>query len=413
MPSETIGEKWDEGKGAPGSSTLNAQRSTLDPQRPTPNAQRLLFDAAVVGAGVIGLAHAYHLARSGRRVVVFERSPRAVGASIRNFGMVWPIGQPAGEAHETALRSRAIWQEVLTAAGIWHENVGSLHLAYHDDEAQVLEEFAGAGEANGYPCELLTPERVGELTGAIKLEGLHVALFSPTETCVDPRETIASLPGYLERAYGVRFEFGTAVTEVDTGRLVAGDREWSAKQIFLCTGDDLATLYPQLLQEAGLIRCKLQMMRSEPYADWRLGPMPAAGLTLTHYRCFAECPTLPAVKARIAAEMPDYVRYGIHVMASQNGRGELTLGDSHEYDDRIEPFDKSEIDELILSYLAGFLQAPDLRIASRWQGIYVKHPTEPYIVRRPAPGITLVTALGGAGMTLSFGLAERVVRETE
>jgi len=98
-------------------------------------------------------------------------------------------------------------------------------------------------------------------------------------------------------------------------------------------------------------------------------------------------------------------------MVSQNGLGELTLGDSHEYSDEIAPFDKREIDELVLRYLNMFFNAPELRIASRWNGVYVKHPTEPYFIARPATGVTVVTGVGGAGMTLSFGLAEKIVKE--
>jgi glycine/D-amino acid oxidase-like deaminating enzyme len=143
-----------------------------------------------------------------------------------------------------------------------------------------------------------------------------------------------------------------------------------------------------------------------------MGPMLAAGLTLRHYKSFAACPSLPALQERFARDMPLYDRYGIHVMAAQNGKGEVILGDSHEYGEAITPFDTQQIEELILSYLSTFLEVPGLEIAARWHGTYVKHPTEPYFVARPAPGVTVITGVGGAGMTLSFGLAEQVVNET-
>src|SRR5215468_2890126 len=94
-------------------------------------------DVAVVGAGIVGLAHAYIAARSGKTVVVFERGPAATGASIRNFGMIWPIGQPAGHLHELALQSREIWLEVLRDARCPSLPTGSLHVTYREDEAAV------------------------------------------------------------------------------------------------------------------------------------------------------------------------------------------------------------------------------------------------------------------------------------
>jgi FAD dependent oxidoreductase TIGR03364 len=373
---------------------------------------RARVDDAVVGAGVLGLAHAFHLARRGRRVAVFERNPKAAGASVRNFGMLWPIGQPAGRMRRMATRSLEIWRQVLPAAGLWHAQTGSLHLAYREDEARVLREFVGAARADGDDCELLEPSQVAARSRAVRLEGLIAALWSPAETCVDPREVIAGLPEWLEREYGVQFLFGCAVTAFDAPRLLAGGEEWQAERLFVCAGEDSQSLFPDTLESARLVRCKLQMMRSQPYGDrWRIGPMLAAGLTLRHYAAFQQCPSLPALRQRIAEETPLYDRYGIHVMASQNGRGEIVIGDSHEYDADIEPFDKQEIDDLILEYLRTFLDAPGLRIAARWHGVYVRHPAAPYFVAHPLPEATVITGVGGAGMTLSFGLAEQVVRE--
>jgi glycine/D-amino acid oxidase-like deaminating enzyme len=54
------------------------------------------YELAVVGAGIVGLAHAYAAARLGRRVVVIDRDARANGASIRNFGFITVTGQERG-----------------------------------------------------------------------------------------------------------------------------------------------------------------------------------------------------------------------------------------------------------------------------------------------------------------------------
>jgi glycine/D-amino acid oxidase-like deaminating enzyme len=85
------------------------------------------------------------------------------------------------------------------------------------------------------------------------------------------------------------------------------------------------------------------------------------------------------------------------------------LGDSHEYDECVDIFDKPEIDELILREAQTFLRLPNFRVAERWHGVYSTHPEKPFFEAEPAERVHIVTAPGGSGMTLSFGLAERTI----
>lgn len=330
---------------------------------------------------------------------------------MRNFGLLWPIGQLPGEPRRLAMRSREIWREVLAAAGLWNSPLGSLHLAYRDDEEAVLREFAAWAAGADVECEVLGPARVRALAPGVRAEGLRAGLFSPAEICVDPREVVGKLPGYLRERYGIEFAFNHCVVDYRNPTVRAGGADWKAGHLWVCAGDEFEVLFPEEFRALGLSRCKLQMMRTEPVGgEFRLGPILASGLTLRHYRSFDVCPSQSALKARIAAERPELDRYGIHVMATQNGQGEIVIGDSHEYGDDIEPFDKAAIDDLILEQLGTFLDVPELKIAGRWHGTYARHPSQPFLTFSPAPGATAVMAANGTGMTLSFGLAERAVR---
>lgn len=370
---------------------------------------------AVIGGGIVGVAHAWQQAKRGANVTLFERGRLAAGASVRNFGMVWPVGQPNGPLHATALRSRQLWTEFLSDAKLWSDPCGSLHVATRQDELDVLGEFAHNSRELGYECQLISGEQAAEKSPALRADELKGALWSPTEMTVDPRQVIQRAPLWLHEKYGVDLQYGVRVREVSPTRLVdAHDRAWSFDRIIVASGVEIAELFPEVHREAGLGACKLQMMRTIPQPNgWRLGALIASGLTLRHYATFRVCRTLDALKKRVARETPELDEYGVHVMASQNGDGNVVLGDSHEYGDAITPFDKERIDELMLRELRRFLHLPEWTIAQRWHGVYATLPSEVQFVHQPMPGVTIVIATGGAGMTMSFGLAEKLAAAGE
>jgi len=365
------------------------------------------YDVIVIGAGIVGLALARSHAVRGRSVLVVDREDRTVGATIRNFGLVWPVGQPPGTRFERARQSAQIWNELATEAGVEIHATGSLTLAHSDLELRVLREFAAAF---GKGIEVLGPEEAGRRSPAVRTEKLAGALFSPHEHTVNPRTAPAAIARWLSDQAAVQFRFGLVATRVEPGVVTFADgTRAEADQIFVCSGPDLRTLFPRELAAAGVTVCKLQMLRTAPQpAGWKLGPALCAGLTLAHYDAFALCPSLTELKQHFAKARAEEMRWGVHVLVSQNGDGGLTLGDTHEYGATHDPFQREALDRLVLAYLDEFACIPERSIAEHWTGHYPKLAGKSELVLTPMPGVTLVNALGGAGMTMSFGLAEEI-----
>ena len=367
--------------------------------------------AIVVGAGIVGLALARALALRGHEVTVLERHQRAVGASLRNFGSVWPIGV-ADHVYERALRSRSIWLELLRAMRIWHEPCGSLHVARAGDEMAVLEAYVGRNRG-ARPCRMMSAAAALARVPALNPAGLHGGLLCEDEVLLDPREALRALPVCLAERHGVQFRWGTAVNAVDSGVAHAGRERFQAERIYICGGADFEWLYPEVCAAAPLTRCKLQMMRLTPEVPgFRLGCSLAAGLSLVHYATFAALPEVRLLRARLQREHAPLLEAGIHMLVTQNGQGELAIGDSHAYGQTLDPFDECAINEKILGYTRQVLNLPPARLTQTWHGIYAKLTdggTE--FVRSAAPGVTLVNGLGGLGMTLAFGLAEELVED--
>ncbi|MGW4794688.1 hypothetical protein ACWEPC_19995 [Nonomuraea sp. NPDC004297] len=155
-------------------------------------------------------------------------------------------------------------------------------------------------------------------------------------------------------------------------------------------------------------RCVLRMLRVADPHGRRVDPAVLSGFSLLRYGGFAACPTLPALRARLAAERPELTAIGLNLMFTQRPGGDLTVGDTPAYAETPEPFDDEALDEHVLTEAARLLGAGRLTVRQRWRGVYAT-TREPFLVAEPAPGVRVVSVTSGIGMTTALGLAPEVL----
>lgn len=365
------------------------------------------YDLVVIGAGVVGLAHAYHAVQAGLSVAVLERSTRAAGASVRNFGMLAIVAQQPGPELDSARRSLVHWQAIASQAGIAMRQAGCLFVARAPEEMSVLSECAAS---NAHAFTLMSQKDLAGVDAPLRQGQLLGGLWSPDAWKLDQREAMAKMADWLERAHGVAFHFNTAVTGISSGQVETEHGLLDATHVVLCGGDAFETLYADAFRDAGVTRCQLQMLRtaSQP-PDCRVSPFVLGGLSITRYSVFKHCPSLPDLVAWQKLHQARYLEQGIHVIACQEDDGSITIGDSHSYGNDLPPERSAKIDQLILDELAEMIALPEPAIAERWLGHYAHLPGTSELILSPEPGVTAVTITNGQGMTHALTLAERVV----
>ena len=361
------------------------------------------FDVAIVGAGIVGLAHAVEAVRRGLSVVVVERDERARGASVRNFGHGCFTVQ-ADEALRYALVARERWLELAPLAGFWVSEAGTVVVARAEDELTVLEEFAALRDGQ---VELLDRAGVAARAALDSADVLGGA-WLPLDVRVDPRAALPALTAWLE-GRGVDFRWATAALGADMGRLATSRGAIEADLVVVASGHDLDRLFPQLAERAGLERCTLHMLRVASPGDRLIEPAVLTGLSLLRYRGFAECASLAAVHDRIARERPQLLDADVNLMLTQRPDGDLTIGDTHAYARTPSPFRDEQLDELLLAETAALLGVERLAVRGRWRGVYEHAPGREFLVASPAPGVCAVAVTSGIGMTTALGLAPAVL----
>lgn len=392
-----------------------------NPTSATGNSPRQAVDVVVVGAGIIGLAHAAHAVANGLTVTIIERDHHAAGASVRNFGHCCITAQ-SGELYELAKTSRKYWLEFAEQAGFWAVESGAVVLARTDAEMAVLRELSAAREPGQVQLlspaatrERLDPVAAGLHDGGTRQSvwpGLVGGAFLRDDLRVDPRTTVAKLAEWLSRQPGVELHWNTAALgfsqSPDRVTVQTSRGALQAKQVFVCVGHDVDYLFPDLAAEHRIQRCALQMSSAAGPAGVRFTPAVLTATSMLRYPAFTDMPAAEALRSEVEAKQPELLDIGANVMFTQRPNGTIILGDSHHYHRTADPFLDETVTDALNNDISGRIGRP-LEIIERWQGIYASSDVAPILVRDIQPGVTVVSVTSGVGMTLSFGLAHRNV----
>jgi FAD dependent oxidoreductase TIGR03364 len=362
--------------------------------------------AVVIGGGILGTLHALYLRRSGLEVVQVEAEAGPVGASVRNFGLVWVSGRRAGPELAAARLARRLWEAVSAdVPGVGFRPEGSLTLALDPTERKVMEAFADLPDAAEHDTRFLEPDELRQVNPAIEGE-VAGGLWCTADAIVEPRRALGALREHLSASDGYRFVAGRRIVALQPG--VATDQvgeRWEADVIVAATGAWHDGVLGAHLRTAPIRRVRLQMLETAP-SPQHLTTSVADADSLRYYPAYevADLELLPA-PSELAA------RHHLQLLMVQREDGGLTIGDTHAYD---EPF-AFDLDEAasteLLARAERILGRPLPPVARRWEGIYSQctDPDRLWYRQEVEPGVWVVTGPGGRGMTCSPTIATETV----
>jgi FAD dependent oxidoreductase TIGR03364 len=361
-------------------------------------------DVLVVGAGIVGLAHATAALARGLTVTIIDRDARAVGASVRNFGHCCVTAQ-SGELLELALVAREKWIAYSAAAGFFSVRSGALVLARSANELAVLNELSASREPG--QVDLLSARKASAMVRNGADASIIGGAILRDDLRVDPRETVESLAAWLVTQPGVTMFWQTSLLGAAHGVASTSRGEMRAERTIVCVGHDLDYLYPGLAAERQIERCALQMLRVEAPSGMVLRPAVLTGTSMLRYPAFVETDAAGALRNEMTSARKDLLEIGANLMFTQRPDGTLIVGDSHRYSTTVDAFQSEKTSGTLLNEMEQILGVDRLRVMERWQGIYASSPQQPFLIEEVAPGVIVAIVTSGVGMTISFGLAEK------
>ncbi|QNI33537.1 FAD-binding oxidoreductase [Alloacidobacterium dinghuense] len=350
------------------------------------------YDAVVIGAGIVGAACAYELAREGMRVVIVERDIVGGGATAAGMGHIVVMDDSPAQLALTQY-SQSLWNSLSPAlpSSIEYDCCGTLWIAA--DEAEMIEvrrKHALYASAN-VPTQVLDSHALAEAEPNLR-KPLAGALLVPSDAVLYP-PCAASFLITSAQQQGADLMLGKTILSAEHGKVQLNDgTSISSAYLVHATGAGATSLLPDL----PIKKRKGHLVITDRYPGFVRHQLVELGYLKSAHSVIS-----------------DSVAFNVQPRRT----GQLLIGSSRQYGAEDSAIDHSILESMLkrtCEYLPGIANLSTIRA---WTGFRAATPDKlPLIGPTDDPTVFLATGHEGLGITTSLAtarlLADSILKRT-
>ncbi|MBR1607510.1 MAG: NAD(P)/FAD-dependent oxidoreductase [Clostridia bacterium] len=244
-----------------------------------------MYDAIVIGAGVVGCAVAQQLSKYDGKLLVIDRMEDvADGASKANSGIVHAgfDAHPGTEKARLNVKGAKMYKNLAAQLGVPYGQPGALVLGFSEEDRKTLENLLAQAVANDVEgCRIVEHDEILKMEPNTNPD-VVCALYAPTSGLVSPYEMTCALADSAAEN-GAEFKLSNPVLEIkptsDGNWLVITERdEYKTRAVVNCAGMGSGILHNMISSR----KVKLIARRGEYYLLDHMAEIP---FTMTMFQC--------------------------------------------------------------------------------------------------------------------------------
>lgn len=352
-----------------------------------------MYDVAIIGSGIIGTFIARELSRYKLNIVLIEKDNDVANGTTKANSAIIHAGydaEPGTKMAEFNSKGNPMFDKVCEELDVEFKRIGSLVIAFNDEDLKTIKELYDRGIKNGIPnLQIIDGQKVKEMEPNLN-DNIVGALYAPTCGIIGPWElAIALAENAVEN--GVRLMLNSKVYNInktDYGyRIFTTSEVVDAKYVVNC---------------AGLYADEINNMVASPYFEIkpRRGQYFILDKSVGNFvnRVIFQCPT----------------KMGKGVLIAPTVHGNLIIGpDAEDLDDK-ERLDTTEdrLKYIKETALKTSNKIPFKKVITTFAGLRAQSTTGDFIIEesKEARGFINVAGIKSPGLSASPAIAEYIVK---